>query len=161
MLLFQVNEEEYLKFRRLIMSWTPLLVIKFFSILSAKNFFSRKWPIFGSVKKILTDGNFLFITLFLSYICISKYLKICGNRYNTKRKKSSYEINRSFTLLFIYLFFFCKSLWKFIGEELKEELKVVLFRLFLFIRNIQVIKSTKSKSLSTKHFVRQKLRKFD
>ena len=41
LLLFQVNEEGYLKFRRLIMSWTPLLVIKFFSILSAKTLSSE------------------------------------------------------------------------------------------------------------------------
>ena len=36
LLLFQVKKEGYLKFRRLIMSWIPLLIIKFFSILLAK-----------------------------------------------------------------------------------------------------------------------------
>ena len=46
LLVFQVNDEGYRKFRRLNMSWTPLLVIKFFSILSAKTLSTESDQIF-------------------------------------------------------------------------------------------------------------------
>ena len=83
-----------------------------------------------------------------------------GTDITQREKRSSYEINRSFTPLK----FFCKPLWEFIGEELKENPKKVLISLFLFIKKNKSNKEQKflkSKPLSTKHFVRPKLRKFD
>ena len=91
LLLFQINEEGHLKFRRLIMPWTPLLVIKFSSILSVKTLSAESKQFLARGKKILLKKYFyrqrFVIAMFLSNICISKYLKIFGNRYNAKRKK--------------------------------------------------------------------------
>ena len=91
LLLFQINEEGHLKFRRLIMPWTSLLVNKFSSILSVKTLSAESEQFLARGKKILLKKYFyrqkFFITMFLSNRCISKYLKIFGNRYNAKRKK--------------------------------------------------------------------------
>ena len=72
LLLFQINEEGHLKFRRLIMPWTTLLVIKFFSILSVKTLSAESEQFLARGKKfywryIFTDRNFLLPCFFPIY----------------------------------------------------------------------------------------------